>query len=624
MSYLAIYRRFRPKTFDEVIGQEHIVRTLTNQITSGRIGHAYLFCGTRGTGKTTTAKIFARAINCEHPVNGSPCGTCETCRALSDPANLDILEMDAASNNKVENVREIRDKVQYPPVAGKYKVYIIDEVHMLTTEAFNALLKTLEEPPSHAVFILATTEQHKLPATILSRCMRFDFKLVPDEKIVALIEKIYDEVGKEYDKEAVVKIARSGEGCVRDALSIADLCLSFSDKKLTYNDVIDVLGASDNKNTYQLLDGIFSSDKDKAMSVTEMLCASGKSVGLMCKDVQCVLKDVLVVKTCRNYQSIIALPESELKEIKALADKVDEHRMLRILEIFSAIENDLKYSTHPRIVFETAVLKATLPDEDYNVDALIGRIARLETKIKELEENGIKVPVSVGYQPVSQVEEQQAATDKPIETKPTEQAFKAAEPAAATEEEVEEGPAPAVAEPTEPDTAPTDMGAEIDGFFAEEGFPEPPPEDDYAQPAFEERPAKAPLAAPVTEKPEQPAARETSKIEAPAMGDGQAVSAVRVWGKVIRKLRADKNIMLWIACQDAEAKAIGGKLVVSVDGDNEYNLLTKPESLSVLQGIVSAECALTVVITKRGAPVDTFEDDINTVKEVLGDVEVVD
>ena len=245
MAYLALYRRFRPTGFKGLIGQEHIVRTLSNQIASGRIGHAYLFCGTRGTGKTSAAKIFARAINCLHPIDGSPCGECEVCKALLDPSNLDILEMDAASNNKVENVREIREKIQYPPVSGKYKVYIIDEVHMLTSEAFNALLKTLEEPPKHAVFILATTESHKLPSTILSRCMRFDFRIIPTKEIAELIARIYDEVGKTYDKDAVTAIARAGAGSVRDALSIADICVSYRDGKLTYSDVLEVLGATD-------------------------------------------------------------------------------------------------------------------------------------------------------------------------------------------------------------------------------------------------------------------------------------------------------------------------------------------------------------------------------------------
>ena len=502
--------------------------------------------------------------------------------------------MDAASNNKVENVREIRDKVQYPPVAGKYKVYIIDEVHMLTPEAFNALLKTLEEPPAHAVFILATTEQHKLPATILSRCMRFDFKLVPDKLIVSLIERIYKEVGKEYEKEAVVKIARSGEGCVRDALSVADLCLSFSDKKLTYNDVIDVLGASDNQKTYELLEGMFSSSSAKALSVTEELCASGKSVGLMCKDVQSVLRDVLIVKTCKDYAEVLAMPENELSAIKSLADMVDEHRMLRILEIFSSVENDLKYSTHPRVVFETAVLKATMPAEDYNIDALIGRITKLEKQLEELQANGIKVPVSVDYQPITEQKPVEKPVEKTVEIKPQ------------AEDKKEENPAN---DETAATVVKADIGEEIDKFF-EDGLPEPPPEEYEPAPVIE-KPAERPQPSVTAEQTEKP--REL-----------EPVNEMRVWGKVVRKLRADKNIMLWIACQDAEPKAIGDKFVVYVDGDNEYNLLTKPENTAILQEAVATECGLKVAISKKGAVVDGFEQDIEKVKDVLGDVEVVD
>ena len=227
MAYLALYRKYRPNTFDGLIGQEHIVKTLVNQIENDRLGHAYLFTGTRGTGKTSAAKIFAKAINCLNPKNGSPCGECECCRAISNPSNIDVIEIDAASNNGVNEIRDLREKVQYPPVSCKYKVYIIDEVHMLTGAAFNALLKTLEEPPKHAVFILATTEVHKIPATILSRCMRFDFRLISNEKIASLISKIYDEQDKDYEKEAVYAIAKAGEGSIRDALSIADTAISF-------------------------------------------------------------------------------------------------------------------------------------------------------------------------------------------------------------------------------------------------------------------------------------------------------------------------------------------------------------------------------------------------------------
>ena len=601
MSYLAIYRRFRPKTFDQMIGQEHIVKTLSNQITSGHIGHAYLFCGTRGTGKTTTAKIFARAINCEHPVNGSPCGECPTCKALSDPANLDILEMDAASNNKVENVREIREKVQYPPVAGKYKVYIIDEVHMLTTEAFNALLKTLEEPPAHAVFILATTERHKLPATILSRCMRFDFKLVPDDEIVSLIERIYKEVGKDYEKEAVVKIARSGEGCVRDALSVADLCLSFSDGKLTYNDVIDVLGASDNRKTYELVDGILSSSVTDALTVTEQMCASGKSVGLMCKDVQSVMRDLLIVRTCRNYAEVLSLPEGELSVLKGLSEKADEHRLLRILEIFSSVENDLKYSTHPRVVFETAVLKATLPQEDYNIDALVQRISKLEAELNSIRAEGYS---KVGLY-----------ADKRPETVKSEP-----EPAVGNEPRIREDNcvvADVEKKVTEKETAPDESNDEIkkdlDGFFSGEGLPEPPPEEDEPVAVTESQVKKPSDTYTVPEKPER-------HVDAPVVG--QQVNEMRVWGKLVRRLRAEKNIMMWIACQDAEPKVIGGKFVAFVNDENAYNLLTKPENMLLLGQIIREDCPLEFEIRRAGEKVDTIDEDIKKLKDVLDDVEV--
>ena len=239
--YLALYRKYRPNMFDKIVGQEHITRTLQNQIKNDQIGHAYLFCGSRGTGKTTTAKVFARAINCLNPKNGSPCDECEVCKALKENNAIDIVEIDAASNNGVEEIRDLRDKVKYPPTVGKYKVYIIDEVHMLTTSAFNALLKTLEEPPSHVVFILATTEVHKLPATILSRVLRFDFKLINTETIAKLIANIFNESGIKAEQSAINLIAKAGQGSVRDALSIADMCASFANNDIKYKDVVEVV-----------------------------------------------------------------------------------------------------------------------------------------------------------------------------------------------------------------------------------------------------------------------------------------------------------------------------------------------------------------------------------------------
>ncbi len=383
MAYLALYRRYRPTTFDSLIGQEHVVKTLVNQIENDRLGHAYLFTGTRGTGKTSAAKIFAKAINCLNPKNGSPCGECEACKALSDPSNIDVMEIDAASNNGVNEIRELREKVQFPPVSCKYKVYIVDEVHMLTGAAFNALLKTLEEPPKHAVFILATTEVHKIPATILSRCMRFDFRLISTEKIAELISEIYDEQGKQYDKEAVFAIAKAGEGSIRDALSIADIALSYGEGKLKYNDVMDILGTSNFDMLVSFVQSILNGKTGEMLNIIDSLCGLGKSMGVLTKDVCAMIRDLLVVKTCENANDILGLPTAKLELYSQLADSATENRLLRILEVFSDAETALKYTNHPRVVFETAAVKSARPETDYNFDALLARISQLEKQVKD-------------------------------------------------------------------------------------------------------------------------------------------------------------------------------------------------------------------------------------------------
>ena len=387
MSYLALYRKYRPTTFDGLIGQEHIVKTLVNQLTSDRLGHAYLFTGTRGTGKTSAAKIFAKAINCLNPINGSPCGECESCKAISDPSNIDVIEIDAASNNGVNEIRDLREKVQYPPVSCKYKVYIVDEVHMLTGAAFNALLKTLEEPPKHAVFILATTEVHKIPATILSRCMRFDFRLISNDKIAELISRIYDEQGKSYEKEAIFAIAKAGEGSIRDALSVADTAISYSAETLTYNDVMEILGSSNNEVLTELISNVLDGNSGKILTTIDELCALGKSMGVLTKDITAELRDLLVVKTCKNANTILNLPISKYNALEKITNSVSEERLLRALDIFADAENSLKYTNHPRVVFETAAVKAAKPDSDYDIDALFARIKDLELKIQ----NGITV-----------------------------------------------------------------------------------------------------------------------------------------------------------------------------------------------------------------------------------------
>ena len=380
MPYLALYRRFRPDNFDKVIGQDHIVKTLVNQIKTNRVGHAYLFTGTRGTGKTTIAKIFAKAINCVSPVNGSPCGECEVCKALADPSNVDIVEIDAASNNGVNEIRDLREKVQYPPVTCKKKVYIVDEVHMLTQAAFNALLKTLEEPPQHVVFIFATTEVHKIPATILSRCMRFDFRLVSTEKIASLISNVYDIEGKKYEKEAVYAIASAGEGSVRDSLSIADTALSYSSSTLTYDDVMEILGSTNAELFFEFTKSILNGNTGKSLEIVDNLCSLGKSMGILTKDVIQYIRNLILIKTCNRPNDILLLPENKFNLLKELATNATEERLIRILEIFSETETTLKYTISPRIVFETSVIKASRPDTDYDKEALLTRIKELETK----------------------------------------------------------------------------------------------------------------------------------------------------------------------------------------------------------------------------------------------------
>ncbi|MCH5148573.1 MAG: DNA polymerase III subunit gamma/tau [Clostridiales bacterium] len=427
MSYLAFYRTFRPRTFDEVVRQEHIVRILKNQIATDKVGHAYLFCGPRGTGKTTLAKIFARAINCEHPVDGSPCGKCAACKALSEGSNLDVYEIDAASNNGVDEMRDLREKVQYPPVAGKYKVYIIDEVHMLTASAFNAVLKTLEEPPRHAIFILATTEPQKIPATILSRCMRFDFKLIPRKDLEELIKSVFIKTGKEFEDEAVTAIARAGAGSARDSLSIADMCASYSRGKLTYNDVNAVLGSAEYARVSKICGAILEENASEALSAVEEILATGKSVGVLIKDMLSFLNECTVVKVCRNAKEIVNLPEETYAEIARVASLADGHKLLRVTEILSSAENEMKYSSSARITLETAVFKSATPLSDYNIDALIGKINALEQKLKSGEYSIPAKPVITAEKPIKPEEKPvvretaPAVKEKPVSVQDDEQ-----------------------------------------------------------------------------------------------------------------------------------------------------------------------------------------------------------
>lgn len=386
MSYVSLYRRFRPDTFDKVVGQDHIVKTLTNQIESGRISHAYLFTGTRGTGKTTCAKIFARAVNCLSPKNGSPCGVCSVCKALEITESIDIFEIDAASNNGVDEIRDLRENVQYRPTYGKYKVYIIDEVHMLSSSAFNAFLKTLEEPPEHVIFILATTEVQKLPQTILSRCMRFDFRLVSVDILAGLLKKIFDEIGVTYDLDALKQIAVQGEGSVRDTLSLADMCLSYCGKHIGYADTLEILGATNFDTLNNLGRAILDGDVKTALETAQSLLKAGRNT--IARDLANYFTDVIEVK---NAPAAVndAIGEDRKKKLFEAGKDHTNYRIARAMDIMAGMETALRYSTQPGILLVANIVRACELVTEINTEGLVSRIKELETRLKKLEEEGI-------------------------------------------------------------------------------------------------------------------------------------------------------------------------------------------------------------------------------------------
>ena len=384
MSYTALYRKFRPDNFDDVKGQDHIVTTLTNQIKANRIGHAYLFCGTRGTGKTTVAKILAKAVNCEHPVNGSPCNECAMCKAIQAGTAMNVIEIDAASNNGVDNIREIREEVAYRPTEGKYKVYIIDEVHMLSTGAFNALLKTLEEPPSYVIFILATTEAHKIPITILSRCQRYDFHRISIDTIAARLSELLTAEGVEAEEKAVRYVAKKGDGSMRDALSLLDQCISFYlGQVLTYDKVLDVLGAVDTEVFSRLLRKVLSGDVTSSIHVLEDLITGGRELGQFVSDFTWYMRNLLLVKTSENPEEAIDVSSENLKLLKEESGMTDVETLMRYIRIFSDLSNQIRFASQKRVLVEIALIKLCRPAMETNLDSVLDRLRVLEKQMEE-------------------------------------------------------------------------------------------------------------------------------------------------------------------------------------------------------------------------------------------------
>ncbi|HEY8390560.1 MAG TPA: DNA polymerase III subunit gamma/tau [Clostridia bacterium] len=385
MSYTALYRKYRPKTFKEVAGQDAVKRTLVNQIKNDRIGHAYLFTGTRGTGKTTVARIFSRAVNCLNPQDGSPCGVCDICK-IQD--NIDIIEIDGASSNRVEAIRDLKEQVKYPPVNSKYKVYIVDEVHMLTDSSYNALLKTLEEPPEYVIFILATTEPQKIPPTIMSRCMRFDFKLVSTKEIAEIISNVFASSNIKASKEAIELIARSGMGSVRDALSIADMCAGFSREGVTYDDVLELLGASDNMVIGNLAKSILSGDLNNSLEIINQMAESGKSMNVIARDLTTYFRNLGIAKTCKEPNEILGLPKEVLDSLLEISAQADMDKITVCIDIFGSLDQDLRYGLNPRITLENAVFKASRLIIN-TPNAILARLNELEKKISDLKTQNI-------------------------------------------------------------------------------------------------------------------------------------------------------------------------------------------------------------------------------------------
>ena len=395
MSYMALYRKYRPTTFDSIVGQENVTKILKNQIKNQKISHAYIFSGTRGTGKTSAAKIFARAINCLNPHDGEPCNECEVCKNILENNCTDVIEMDAASNNSVENIRQIRQEVVYATVDVKYRVYIIDEAHMLTTSAFNALLKTLEEPPANVVFILATTEQHKIPVTILSRCLRFEFSRINEDDIFKRLEYVLNEEKFEYDVEAIKYIAKIADGGLRDALSILERCITEATDKLKYEDVLRIIGAIDTQLIDEICEGLINLDIDKVLENIDVVVKKGKDLRQL------------------NYQ----ITENMLNRL--INEKEEKKKLIKIIDRLSKLDNDLRLSSKPVIVMKSCMVELCNVEENLtnnsgasvDIKPLLQKISNLENKIEELKKQ--KVATVVTNTPVQRVE------NKVVEAKKT-------------------------------------------------------------------------------------------------------------------------------------------------------------------------------------------------------------
>ena len=417
MSYVALYRKARPQTFEEVKGQDHIVKTLKNQVRAGRAQHAYLFCGTRGTGKTSVAKIMAKAVNCEHPVDGSPCNECASCRAIAAGNSMNVIEIDAASNNGVDNIREIVEEVRYRPTQGNFKVYIIDEVHMLSAGAFNALLKTLEEPPSYVIFILATTESGKIPTTILSRCQRYDFRRIDQETMIARMRELTERENVEAEDRALRFVAWSADGSMRDALSLLDQCMAFyMGETLTYEKALSALGAVDTDVFGELLGEIIAGNAGRAVLIFEKIIERGREVGQFVSDFIWYMRNLLLAATSDEALEAVDASEEQLKVLKEHASRVEPETVMRYIRILSDLLNSMRQASNRRVLTEVAIVRLCRPQMETTDTAFRDRVRALEARLDELQTFG--VPVREAEKSAAFSENEKSSPDPKEETAP--------------------------------------------------------------------------------------------------------------------------------------------------------------------------------------------------------------
>ena len=392
MAYIALYRKFRPSTFDEVKGQDAVVTTLRNQLRTGRIGHAYCFNGTRGTGKTSVAKLFAKAINCENPVDGNPCNECAMCKAINAGSSMNVVELDAASNNGVANIREIVDEVRYYPTEGKYKVYIIDEVHMLSTGAFNALLKTLEEPPSYVVFILATTEVHAIPITILSRCQRYDFRRI---RLETIADRLLELCGREEiptEEKAMRYIAKLADGSMRDALSLLERCVSYhAGRELTYDRILEVLGTVDVETFAQTLRCIHDGRVTEVLSLLDRMTVAGRELSRFVVDLTWYIRNLILAQSGEDLSDALEMSGEQMKLLSHEAKVYQTEELMRYVSVLCELTNRLRFESQKRVLIEMSMIRLCRPQTDVNSDAVLDRIRRLEQELTELRRTGVSI-----------------------------------------------------------------------------------------------------------------------------------------------------------------------------------------------------------------------------------------